>query len=419
MTLVVARFKEKVFPEIQTPYPYGNEGEGYRIAPFSSVAKVVGVASFAFVLIGATTFALFVSGQFTTFPPTMVTLLTRVHPLYIATAFIGVGLWLGGGALVVARAYRQPENRLGFPLQPLLHKREGRVQILQCVEENPPATQEEKKSSPTVREEGVSCEAPPLPEQEGEKSSPEACQEEAPCEASLPAEAQPRFRWMLPLYVDRSTVPETHRPRTKDYAYAYRFKVCAEHYHVSVTVALAAIPYALFRMGYHLVWAALDSGRLVAALGRSVLGRKGEHTVRQCAQELGESLLDVVRSPFYGVALSFAAIYSLAKPMEGRILGAKIERDWNRGCLLQEGFWSVQGPQKACKSYHTPLFLAGCWQPVSLVEYGDREKETRVLSLGSAVTKGVSADSTYAGFYLWKPPETSPDLMISLSQKKG
>ena len=110
-------------------------------------------------------------------------------------------------------------------------------------------------------------------------------------------------------------------------------------------------------------------------------------------KEWGNSILRVVKAPFYCLALMFVAIYAFFDHLNGRKLGSYIERDWNEGLTRAEGFWSVQFAQSLWRyegggapNYlgRNGFYLAGCWQPIAVVYY-EKGKIVKACSLSRAV----------------------------------
>jgi hypothetical protein len=182
-------------------------------------------------------------------------------------------------------------------------------------------------------------------------------------------------------YIDRSTLDAQGNGK----AYLYRVKECQDHYSVSGVVAVVGTPpYLIGVIAYNLIRAVIAPLYVLVQLFRErILGGKpheGEHPFKlsDLPREFIRSIRRAVVAPFYALAYLFAALYSLVNPMGGRKLAAAIERDWNEGVSLAEGFWSVKGemihwhfegrggPKGLGRN---GFYLAGCWQPLGIAEF--------------------------------------------------
>lgn len=179
-------------------------------------------------------------------------------------------------------------------------------------------------------------------------------------------------------YIDKSSLDATGTGK----AFLYPLKSPSDHYITSTMVFLTTPIYTAQTMLYH---ACRIVPIFLFTLGCWVIERFrtdplfGERKFRlmDVVKQPALSLWHIVKAPFYGLAYMCAMIYSLGDPVKGRILGAKIERDWNEGRCRAQGYWSVRGPQRLWS--WTALgpddlgqfnfFLAGCHQPIGVVEY--------------------------------------------------
>lgn len=205
----------------------------------------------------------------------------------------------------------------------------------------------------------------------------------------------------IPVYIDKSTLDSEGNGK----AYLYGVKTTDDHYSVSTVVSLATPFYMITTLVYHtlrlFVVPFYVAGCLVIEQFREDplfhASRQRKFKVIDILYEPWKSLKQVVSTPFYASAFLFAAFYSLFKPIEGRILGSKIERDWNLGNSRATGYWSTQGRQSLWKGWQElgpeklgclKFFLAGCWQPVGVVRY-----ENGSIAEGMSLSKAVEGDA--------------------------
>jgi hypothetical protein len=132
-------------------------------------------------------------------------------------------------------------------------------------------------------------------------------------------------------------------------------------------------------------------------------------------QEMAKSMWRMVKAPFYCVAMMFAALFAFIDPLNGRKLGATVERDWNEGVTRAEGFWSVrcaqplwqfEGGRSPSHLGKNGFYLAGCWQPIA-VAYYEKGEIARGVSLSRAVnpTKGMTYTILTSDFFIQKHNE--------------
>lgn len=294
---------------------------------FSTASKVKGIAVFAFVVIGITAFALLCSGHLTSFPREFIDLFTHVDPTKLMIGISVTAVLICGTGFVIYRARSQEDRHAHAKIFPSANFNDH-------IEE---AIFEYKKEARN-REGGV----------------------------------EDKSYWGQ-AYLDKSTL-DAHGSGK---AFLYGVKECGDHYTVSTLVPLLTPIYTVCSVAYHAIrmvivpfWVLVNYA-VEACLNRPVLGKKERYKLVDVVLEPCKSLRQVVTSPFYGLAFMAAGIYSLVNPMGGRVLGAKIERDWNGGATRAEGYWSVGGPQREWNFGNLDMnfFLAGCWQPIGIVDY--------------------------------------------------
>jgi hypothetical protein len=313
---------------------------------FSTAARVRGAVGFAIIAIGITVLALACSGHLTSFPQDFVHAFTHIDPTKL---MIGLGVTIvliGGTALVIHRARTKEDPYVQSRIFPSDNYDEH-------IEEAMFEYQKDNNNRPYWGE----------------------------------------------AYIDKSTLDSQGNGK----AYLYGVKDYTNHYTISTIVPLVTPVYTIFSIAYHAIrtviipfWV-LANYAVEACLGRPVLGKKERYKLVDVILEPWKSLKHVVTDPFYGLAFMAAGIYSLANPMGGRILAAKIERDWNNGATRPEGFWSVEGPQRLWNFGNLDLnfFLAGCWQPIGVVEYLDGNI---IRDRGKSMSRAV--DETTGNFYI-------------------
>lgn len=83
-----------------------------------------------------------------------------------------------------------------------------------------------------------------------------------------------------------------------------------------------------------------------------------------------KGMWNIVRAPFYAIAMEFAALYGVFKPIEGRSLIAKIERGWHRLSRVEDIRYEEKEVDCSLilkvagdKDFHATFYLAHCMQP--------------------------------------------------------
>lgn len=184
------------------------------------------------------------------------------------------------------------------------------------------------------------------------------------------------------MYIDTSTLDEAKK---NGKAYLYIRKDVGGHYMVSSIVAFFGTPIIFIGMiVYNVIRAVIAPFYILVQwlreriTGETLYPQARQFKLLDVGKAFVQAIWAVVKAPFYAVAFILAGIYSLFNPMGGRKLGAAIERDWNEGLSLSEGFWSVGGGQKLFGNLYSPdrrgafgYFIAGCWQPTGVAEYKD------------------------------------------------
>lgn len=235
------------------------------------------------------------------------------------------------------------------------------------------------------------------------------------------------LRWeeteRLPAYVDRSTLVNG-----KGKAYLYRIKDLRDHYQISTAVSIFGSPFYmlgavvrnLFRTLIVPVYALIQYLR-EQCTGEQLYSDQRPFDGLDWLKEVGYSLLRVVQAPFYALAYAFAGFYSFVQPMEGRKLGAYIEEDWNDGVSFAESLWTLPinkqkqnlyqgveggwGPNDlGFKGYYS---LAGCWQPIGIIEYSKAQKGAGFYTPESTKAYYLPAaiDPTWGAVYTVKTRE--------------
>lgn len=183
-------------------------------------------------------------------------------------------------------------------------------------------------------------------------------------------------------------------------AYIYGMKACSDHYVVSTAVPLLTPIYMIGVIVYNLLRTAIVPFYI---LGAMLAKQEREFELKDIPSQIQLSLWRVVKAPFFALAFFLSGMYSLVNPMGGRKLASKVEFDWNDGVSRAEGFWSIQGWQSTIARWegekdHSSLgrngyFLAGCWQPMGVVEY-QNGKIVKASSLSKAVSSDIGHDFT-------------------------
>jgi hypothetical protein len=123
----------------------------------------------------------------------------------------------------------------------------------------------------------------------------------------------------------------------------------------------------------------------------------------QSLSAFGKEVWEVVRAPFYCIALEFAALYGIFKPLEGRALFASLEKslhdgknrkdrvEYNKSALDSTDAWDAL----LLKENQKTLFIAFCFQAYNkpyqstILEEADLEK-LRAASLQDGTRQSES-----------------------------
>jgi len=182
-------------------------------------------------------------------------------------------------------------------------------------------------------------------------------------------------------YIDTSTLDAEGNGT----AFFYGNKNIAEHYYISSFIAATAPAHAATAIVYNivrLVWIPfyiLGSMAREAWNGEAIYPDQRPFEITDIPKQWWFSVKQIVKAPFYATAQLYAALYSYIDPLNGRKLGAAIERDWNNGIERSDGFWSVRGPQSSDwrleggggpeKLGQNGFYAAGCWTPMGVVRF--------------------------------------------------
>lgn len=80
----------------------------------------------------------------------------------------------------------------------------------------------------------------------------------------------------------------------------------------------------------------------------------------------------IVRAPFHAIAMEFAALYGVFRPLEGKVLVGKIEKSWHHPRTRRDDLFRSANPDDpsillralADKDFPHTFFLAYCMQPL-------------------------------------------------------
>lgn len=182
-------------------------------------------------------------------------------------------------------------------------------------------------------------------------------------------------------YIDTSTLDENGNGE----ALFYGNKEVAEHYWISTLVGATTPVHAAAAMAYHIVRLVAIPFYILGSMAREAYtGQKIYEDQRffewsDIPKQMGFSVKQIVKAPFYATAQFYAALYSYVDPLNGRKLGSLIEKDWNNGVERSDGFWSVQGPQSPDwrpeggggpdRLGQIGFYAAGCWTAMARVHF--------------------------------------------------
>ncbi len=212
----------------------------------------------------------------------------------------------------------------------------------------------------------------------------------------------------MPGYIDTSTVDGNGDGK----AFFYAHKQEMDHYQVCLAViaftpvhVVGAIAYNILRL---FIMPLYIGGCIIRDLFRDPPKNDKEAKLRFRATDIihegKRSLSQMASAIFYGWGIILAALYAFADPLNGRKLGAYLEWEWNQGVTRAEGYWSVGGPQDLFEFEgsgvrgrlgRTGFFIAGCWQPMGVVEIRNHKIVSEGTSLSRAVNPKEGSEYTF------------------------
>jgi len=344
--------------------------------------KVTAIVLIAIVIGSLVTFGLFASNHLFSLPQDFLHLFHHVNYIKLA---VGVGvplILLAGAGIVIYRAIHKRETLLGkhdLKVVTYVDQKKTKTVILGKNEPSPEGAQEiqSDREGTKVPKRGAFADIKPYLET-----------------AYVTCEA---WADVGNYYVDMSTVDESGK------ALMYVIKDCSNHYHVSTIVPFLVTPaYMIGSIVYNLLRTIIVPFYVLIQLlrekcsGERIYTDKNERafSLTDIPKEMGKSIWQAVTAPFFAVAYLFAGIFSLVNPMGGRKLGNAIERDWNRGVTLENGYWSVGGKGKFWafegggspnKLGHNGGYLAGCWQPTGYVIFDENGEVLTAYRMEAAI----------------------------------
>lgn len=114
---------------------------------------------------------------------------------------------------------------------------------------------------------------------------------------------------------------------------------------------------------------------------RSELADCDKFILKDIAREMGRSLANALRAPFYATASMITVFYGLLDPLSGRVAYSCLERDWNDDVIRSRGIWLVcpeqnfkfEGGGTRLGLGQFSYYLMGCFQPCALLCFQDGE----------------------------------------------
>lgn len=199
-------------------------------------------------------------------------------------------------------------------------------------------------------------------------------------------------------------------------AYIYAQKHCGET-HVISLMCIAVMPlYVAGAIAYNVLRILPIVVYISICLiyekssGKQIFAEDRKFKVRDITDQIGKSLWNVIRTPYYALGFFFGLIYSLLSPLNGRKVAAGFEREWNHGIDRYRSIWSVQGRQKdflfeggGAPSHlgEHAFYLSGCYQPNAIVTY-ENGKVIKITSIsGRTEFEGYIE---YKGSCFWPSP---------------
>ncbi|AHK63173.1 hypothetical protein [Chlamydia avium] len=113
----------------------------------------------------------------------------------------------------------------------------------------------------------------------------------------------------------------------------------------------------------------------------STLSECDKFRFKDISREMGRSLANILRAPFYGSASMITVFYGLLNPLSGRLAYSCLERDWNDDVIRSRSIWLIcpernfrfEGGGTRLGLGQFGYYLMGCFQPCALLCFKDGE----------------------------------------------
>lgn len=172
----------------------------------------------------------------------------------------------------------------------------------------------------------------------------------------------------------------------------YNHKQAVEHASISTMVFLAMPLRTVAGIIYQVARLVLEPLHIFFGVLYEIAARPAveQYHLRDIVKGIGQSMWDIVRSPFYMTAMMMATFYSFIDPMHGRKLGALIEEEWCGNKRLDQSVWIAAcmnaglTPDFWKDTYSkwkegTALSIPGCWRPIGYVVINEQREVTRAF----------------------------------------
>lgn len=221
-------------------------------------------------------------------------------------------------------------------------------------------------------------------------------------------------------YVDYITEEKDKKPEGKYLLYVYANQTIdqesSSHYHHYSVASLSAfftpfyilttITYHAFRTCIIPFWIMFRCA-LKHSVGTPLFKGNGSHELKKIPGEMLYSIQHIIKAPFYGLALAFSALYMLVKPLSGRTLFARIEREWNDDLPMSYGFWLAPlhlGSHHSAYDLKPRVFVFGCMQHQGIIEFDAEGKPAKLSNSAGDLLEDFTKVEPQA------PPEKDPDI---------
>ncbi|AAP05238.1 hypothetical protein [Chlamydia caviae] len=182
-------------------------------------------------------------------------------------------------------------------------------------------------------------------------------------------------------HIDLSTLDETQSGVALVYYYPegvdYRIPTCVFPLIATPFLVLVKMVYNLIRFIVVPFYILLQM--VIQCFSKKDISIEDRFVFKDIVREMGRSLVNMLRAPFYGTASMMTVFYGLLNPLGGRVAYACVERDWNDEVIRSRGIWlavpqhnfQFEGGGSRQGLGQFSYYLIGCFQPISMFLFKD------------------------------------------------